>query len=51
MRVTPPPPLRTAYRFILALRTAYRLTTKKTILSVSIYIKKLKLQLMYAHVQ
>jgi len=24
MRVTPPPLLRTAYRFILALRTAYR---------------------------
>ena len=48
----PPPSLRTAYRSILALRTAYRhfwprvlrTVTKTTILGVSIYIKKLKLQ-------
>jgi len=53
-RVTPPPPLRTAYRPILALRTAYRhfsvsrtayrLTTKTTIFGVSIYMKKIKWQ-------
>ena len=53
-RVTPPSPLAycvppyfgLAYCVppFLASRTAYRLTTKTTILGVSIYIKKLKLQ-------
>ena len=36
--------LHTAYRHFLASRTAYCLTTKTTILAVSIYMKKLKLQ-------
>ena len=66
-RVTPPFPLRTAYRSILALRTAYPhffgheyclpFYNKKntTILAVSIYINKIKLQYVVrtviAHVQ
>jgi len=58
MRVTPSPPLCTAYRPILALRIVYRhffdprtayhlhVTTKTTIFGVSIYIKKIKGQLL-----
>ena len=61
MRVTPPPPLRTAYRSILALRTAYRhylasrtayrLTTKNNHFG-RFHLHKVKnYSMLYAHVQ
>jgi len=44
-----PSPLAYCFRPILALSTAYRLTTKTTIFGVSIYIKKIVMTVSYMH--